>query len=101
MEGIAKTYKQHEKIFRTFYLHNKENVLLARYEDLVTDLHQIFVLIEDFLEMKIPKNKQDFIETNYSMSQNLKRASHFEEFEQFDSKSYIHGNHINNGTPGA
>lgn len=70
------------------------------YEQFWNDYELIFMTLEMFFCITIPPFKQKALREDFSLNENLKRASLLPSFNEVDEKTNIHGDHIGLVVPG-
>ena len=81
---------------------NKKNVLVLQYEFFWNNYEYIFDRISEFLNINIDQDVRKKITTKFSVEKMLNISKKFDNFNSFDKKTHIHGNHISKkkGEPG-
>lgn len=89
----------HHYQWSSFYINNrnKKNVLVIRYENYINNPIGRIRKIADFLSIKISDDRIHEINNKTSIESNKKIADALNDFDIWDSETYIHGDHI--GSP--
>lgn len=92
--------KNSEKLLQKYLeIYNNNNICL-KYEYFFENFEYIFDKFETFFNIMIDNNIRNYIKYKYNIESNKKISNMLEDFNQWDSKSLIHGHHIINGKPG-
>lgn len=73
-----------------------ENILLLKYEDFFNDYGFVFDKLEIFFSENISQDTRQKIVTKFNVDEVVKVTSKYENFNQYDSSTHLHGNHISN-----
>lgn len=76
--------------------YKNNNFLWLKYENFKNNYQYIFDKIENYLDIKINKNKKLEIIEEFSISGVKEKIKNYKNFWDFDKKTELHGNHISN-----
>ncbi|MFX0071165.1 MAG: hypothetical protein ACFFAO_08750 [Candidatus Hermodarchaeota archaeon] len=81
----------YEKVYE---IQNNPNVYIFRYEDFQHNYNVFLDKIEELFDIKIKENHKAEILKKFSRESNLEISRNYNNFQELDQNSLIHGNHV-------
>jgi predicted O-linked N-acetylglucosamine transferase (SPINDLY family) len=95
-ESIDKNINTYINYFNIVQLvRRSNNSIVLRYEQFYDDFTVIYDTLEKVFGTKIPTEKRDAMNKEFSRETNKKKADTMDDFQTWDKDSFIHGDHIN------
>jgi len=84
-----------------FKKHWRNNIIYLKYEDYVIDYNIVYDGIEKLTGKSIPREKRNEISEKWSIENSRKIADKYNNFNQYDVVTHMHGHHIHKGLHGS